>query len=107
MDGGGDTASYDDVGGGDNNPAVEEDDGGEAPPPVMSSVAVFLAIRRRRPPRPRVTRPNRRRAVVPGAVGCDHGVRRTKEFQQWREWYLRTKRREREVWYHIGMPPPA
>ncbi|CAO1947748.1 unnamed protein product [Urochloa humidicola] len=103
--GGGDTASYDDVGGdtasydnigGDNPAAVEGDYGGEGTqPPQVMSVAVFLTIRRRR--RPRVTRPRRQRAVVPpGAAGSDHGARRSKKFQQWRESYLRAKIRERK-----------
>jgi hypothetical protein len=74
-------------------------------------IGVVVAIRMKRPGPPRVARPRRRRAVVrppAGAAGSDHGARRSKEFMQWREWYVRKQRREREkAWLcYVGIPPP-
>ncbi|CAD6337302.1 unnamed protein product [Miscanthus lutarioriparius] len=75
----------------------------------MIGVVVAISMKR---PGPRMPRPRRKRAVVrppAAAAGSDHGARRTKEFIQWREWYLRKQRREKErAWlYYAGIPPPG
>ncbi|KAJ1258505.1 hypothetical protein BS78_10G080300 [Paspalum vaginatum] len=101
-----DAASYDIV---TNDDRVAQGGGGGrgAPPPVTTAAAV-VAISRMKRLGPRVPRPKLRRAVVRPA-GSDHGVRRTKEFLQWREWYLRKQRREKEeeLLYYVGIPSPA
>lgn len=99
------SSSSDDV----NDLAVGEDGGRGAAPAPMIGVLVAISMKR---PGPRMPRPRRRRAVVrppAAAAGSDHGARRTKEFMQWREWYLRKQRREKErAWlYCAGIPPPG